>query len=484
MEVAGIPVPHPDEVFVAGEWVPATGGGYDVVSPATEQLVAEVAVPGSEQIDAAVRAAAEDGWRTWPALPVAERAEICGRWFDLVKERAADLDLLWAVEAGMPLRYGNKLFRFATTDAWTSAVRDAGEVMTPERRTSGLGDVLIHREAAGVVVAILPSNGPVVTIASKAIPALLAGCPVIVKGAPESNLVLRVVAECARLAGFPDGAVSILCGDADLGRALTRDERVDMVSLTGGGRAAQDVIDATQGRFARTQLELGGKSPALILDDAPIDAVLRALLPGATSGTGQVCALLSRVLVPEHRHDEIVDAMRQAWERLVIGDPTDSATQIGPLLNKTALERTNLFVEHAVADGGRLVTGGSRPPGLDVGWYVQPTLLTGIAADSELAQCEVFGPVTAVQTYRDLDEGIRLANHTPYGLSAAVFSADRELALHCASRIRAGSVAINTFGPAMSAPFGGMKQSGWGRESGPEGIRSFTELKQILLGPA
>lgn len=482
MEVAGVLVPQPESAFVGGQWVPATGGGYDVVSPSTERPVAQIAVPGLDQATAAVQVAVEQGLRAWPATPVNERAEICDRFFALVQERAADLDVLWAIEAGMPIRYGRRLHRFATTEAWTSAVEEASSVLREQRRTSVLGDVLIRREPVGVVVAILPSNGPVVTVASKVIPALLAGCPVIAKGAPESQLVLHVVADCAARAGFPAGALSILAGDAALGQSLTRDAWVNMVSLTGGGRAAQDVIDATRGRLARTQLELGGKSPALIMDDVPVDMVLRALVPGATSGTGQVCALLSRVLVSERRHDELVEAMRLAWEALPIGDPLDKRTEIGPLLNKLALERTTLFVEHAIAGGARVVTGSGRPPGLDVGWYHQPTLLTDVGEDSEIAQCEVFGPVTAVQKYRDLNDAIRLANHTSYGLSAAVFGANRDAAVEVASQIRAGSVAINTFGPAMSAPFGGMKASGWGRESGPEGIRGFTEVKQILLG--
>lgn len=345
-----------------------------------------------------------------------------------------------------------------------------------------MGEVLLRREPAGVVVGVMAYNGPLVTMGTKIIPALLAGCPVVVKAAPESQLVLRMVADCAAQA-LPEGALSILCGEADLGRALTRDPRVDMVSLTGGHAAAQDIIEATRARLARTHLELGGKSAALILPDADLDRALRTLVPGATSGTGQVCALLSRVLVPESRHDEVVDALAQHWSALTIGDPLDTETAIGPLANRAAFERTMRAVDQARAEGGRVVTGGSRPAGRERGWFFEPTIVTAVGRESTLARREVFGPVTAVMTYADIDDAIDLANATDYGLAATVYTADRELGLACAARLQAGSIGLNAYGPDVTAPWGGRKGSGWGREGGAEGLWEFTELKQIVLGP-
>ncbi|MFF0494022.1 aldehyde dehydrogenase family protein [Nocardia sp. NPDC004068] len=481
MDIAGVAVAHTDQVLIGGAFRPATGAGYTVVAPSTGRRVTEVRHPSVADATAAVDAA-DSAREAWARTPIGERIAATSRWFDLVDARAAELNVVWAVEAGMPVRHGRALHRFGTTAAWRSALDGAEAVLRERREGSELGEILLRREPAGVVVAILPYNGPLVTIASKVVPALLAGCPVVIKAAPESHLTMALVAECASRAGFPAGVVNIVCGPVEVGKALTRDPRVDLVSLTGGHVAAQDVLAATHGRYARTQLELGGKSPALILDDAPLDQALRAVIPGATNGTGQVCASLSRILVSERRHDEVIDHLRAGWERLTIGDPLNPKTHLGPLINEAALWRTEDFVAKAAADGAQLVTGGNRPVHLDAGWFHEPTLFTDVREDSDLVQREVFGPVTAVQVYRDLDDAVRLANATAFGLSGAVFTADIALGVEVASRIRSGAVAVNAFGPAMSAPFGGVGASGWGRESGPEGILGFTELKQILIG--
>ncbi|MBF6074250.1 aldehyde dehydrogenase family protein [Nocardia beijingensis] len=481
MEISSVDVAHPDDVLIGGTLRPATGDRYTIVSPSTGLPVTVVRHPSVADGIAAIDAA-DAARETWARTGLAERIAATARWFDLLDARAPQLEVVWAVEAGMPLRHGRALHRFGTTAAWRSAVGNAEAILREDRRSSELGDVLLRREPVGVVVAILPYNGPVVTIASKVVPALLAGCPVVIKAAPESHLTMALVADCALRAGFPAGVVNIVCGPVEVGQALTRDPRVDLVSLTGGHVAAQDVLAATHGRYARTQLELGGKSPALILDDAPLDRTLRALVPGATNGTGQVCASLSRILVSERRHDEVIDSLRSGWERLTIGDPLDPKTHLGPLINEAALRRTENFVAAAEADGARLVTGGRRPDHLSCGWFHEPTLFTGVGEHSDLVQREVFGPVTAVQVYRDLDDAVRLANATTFGLSGAVFTADTALGVEVAGRIRSGAVAVNSFGPVMSAPFGGVGASGWGRESGPEGILGFTELKQILIG--
>lgn len=483
VNVAGVIVPHADAVYAGGEWVPAGGAAYQVVSPATEQVVAETVLPGEKDARRAVEIADEAGRTGWGRLPVRDRIETCRRFCAELEAQVEELGRVWAAETGMPVRYGATLHRFGAVGSWRSALECAEQALRDDVRSSPLGEVVVRREPAGVVVAVMAYNGPLVTLATKVIPALLAGCPVIVKAAVESQLIMRIVADCAARSGFPDGALSILCGEVEVARQLTADPRVDMVSLTGGRTAAQQIIEATRERFARTHLELGGKSPALILDDAPLDRVLKSLVPGATGGAGQVCALLSRVLVSQRRHDELLERLRQAWQALRIGDPLDPATQVGPLLNRTALERTEGFVERALAAGGRIVVGGRRPAGFDAGFFYEPTVITDVPADADLVQNEVFGPVTVVQTYTDLEDGLRLANDTDFGLAATVYTTDREVALDVASRVTAGSVAINTFGPTVTAPFGGRKGSGWGRECGPEGIQEFTELKQIVIGP-
>lgn len=480
LTVAGVVVPHAEEVFVAGEWVPAEGGTFDVVSPSDGVVVASVGLPSVKQAESAI-AAAREGLVSWAGSSVLQRVEVCRRFCAVLEDRLDDMGAVWAVEAGMPVRYSRGLHNIAAVSAWKTLLASAEDALLAERRRTALGEVLVLREAAGVVAAIMAYNGPLVTVASKVLPALLAGCSVVVKAAVESQLIMRIVAEAASTAGFPAGVLSILCGDVELGRTLVASPAVDMVSLTGGQVAAQHIIDATQGRFARTHLELGGKSPAVILDDADLAVTLKTLVPGATGGAGQVCALLSRILVSEQRHDEVVEALRSAWQRLQIGNPLDPDTRVGPLTTRAALERTEGFVARAVAAGSTVVAGGARPVGFEAGWYYQPTLITNVARDSDLAQNEVFGPVTAVLTYTDLDDAIRLANDTRFGLAASVYTADVEAGIECASRLEAGSVAINSFGPAITAPFGGVKGSGWGREAGPEGILEFTELKQILI---
>lgn len=483
VDIAGCAVAHPDEVFLAGSWVPGSGGREQVVSPATGQVVAEVALPGVDQALEAVTAAHEQGLQGWARLIVDQRIAAVRRFCELLEARLDEMGLVWAAEAGMPVRYSRTLHRFGAVGAWNASIAAAAGALADTRHAGPMGDVVVRREPAGVVVGILAYNGPLVTLATKIVPALLAGCPVIVKAAPESHLIMRLVAECAEAADLPAGTITLLTGGADVARALTRDPRVDLVSLTGGQATAQDIIAATAPRFARTHLELGGKSAAVILPDADLGHALRSLTPGATSGTGQVCALLSRILVPESRHDEIVDALCEAWSRLVVGDPSDPATNIGPLANRAALERTQSFVARAVAEGGTVAFGGAAPAGKEGTLYFEPTIVTDVARDSHLARHEVFGPVTAVLTYADLEDAVALANDTAMGLAASIYTRDRAAALACADRLTVGSVAINAFGPDVTAPWGGRAGSGWGREGGAEGIQDFTELKQILIGP-
>jgi acyl-CoA reductase-like NAD-dependent aldehyde dehydrogenase len=482
-DIARIAGKHLDEIYLAGAWAPGEGGHEDVVSPATGHAVAAVALPSIEQAIVAVEAARQHGLTSWGRSSVEDRVAAVRRMCDALESRLEEIGQVWAAEAGMAVRYSKTLHKFGAAGAWNSALAAAPDALAEQRRPGPMGDVLVRREPAGVVVGVMAFNGPLVTFGTKIVPALLAGCPVIVKAAPESHLIMRVVAECAEAAGLPRSTLSILSGGVEVARALTTHPHVDLVSLTGGQATAQDIISVTAPRFARTHLELGGKSPALILQDADIDHVLRSLTPGATSGAGQVCALLSRILVPETRHDEIVEALHGAWSRLVVGDPSDPGTHIGPLANAAALERTETFLARAIEEGGQVVFGGGRPEGLDGGLFFEPTLITHVPRGSHLARHEVFGPITAVMTYTDVEDGVALANDTPFGLAASVYTSDLATGLECADRIHAGSVALNGFGPDVTAPWGGRARSGWGREGGPEGIHEFTELKQIMLGP-
>ncbi|GAB3350330.1 aldehyde dehydrogenase family protein [Amycolatopsis echigonensis] len=476
-------VPHPGELLIGGKWQPSAGEDRTVVvSPATEEIVAEVAAPAAADADAAAAAAAEAFAGPWPRWPIGRRIEVCRRFCALLEERSDEIGLVWAVESGIPVRWSKTLHRFAARAAWQTALDAAEEALAPETRATPVGEVRIEREPVGPVLAVLPYNGPLATVGSKVVPALLAGAPVVLKAAPESALMMRLVAECAAAAGFPAGVLSVLAAGAEVSRRLVQDPRFEMISFTGGPATASDILRQSADLLPRTVFELGGKSPAVLLDDVALDRALRPLVAGAMSGSGQVCAALSRIVVPRSRHDEIVEALAGAYRGLRIGEPRAKDTDHGPLATRAALDRTRRAVDRAREQGATVVTGGRRPDGFDRGWYYEPTLLVGAGEQDDVVQQEVFGPVTVVQSYADEDDAVRIANGTQYGLAASVFSADPDRALAVARRIRAGSVAINTFGPTMAAPFGGVKRSGWGRECGPEGIREFTDVKQLLVG--
>ena len=361
---------------------------------------------------------------------------------------------------------------------WRNALQVAADLPWEDHR----GETLLLREPIGTVLGILTFNGPIVLMGMKIIPALLAGCTVIVKHAPESPLTSRLIADAVREADFPVGVVSVLAADTAVTQHLVAHHHVDMVALTGGTAIGVDVVKRTADRLARTALELGGKSPAIIAEDVDVGEVVDTLADGASGFLGQVCVSLSRVLAPRSRYDEIVEALALRYSSLKIGDPFDSATDRGPLAVERARDRVEHYVALALEQGAQIVTGGRRPPDLDRGWYYQPTLLTAVNNQMTVAREEIFGPVTAVIPYDGIDQAVQIANDSPFGLAASVYTKDDDLAMRVARQIRAGSVAINMAGVSLTQPFGGYKQSGWGRECGPEGILEFTQIKQVLLG--
>jgi acyl-CoA reductase-like NAD-dependent aldehyde dehydrogenase len=476
-------VPALDRVFIAGEWVaPRADATIDVVMPSTESVIATVPSPGTADADAAVaaaRTAFDDG--SWPRMTIEERTRICRAFADELEARLDDLNRAWMFESGYTKAHGEMINSGAGSAIWGHALTIAPTLPWEEIRKNATGEVLIQHQPIGTVLAVLTYNGPVPLIGMKVIPALLAGCTVVVKFAPESQLTSRLIMDAARVAGFPPGVISGLAAELETSKYLVAHPDIDMVHMTGGTAVAKKVVAQTSQRLARTGLELGGKSPAIIADDVDIDDVLTTLVPGATGGCGQVCVALSRILVSRNRYDEVVGKLADAFNAIKVGDPFAPDTDLGPLANKKALERTERMLTKAIADGAVVAAGGKRPDGLDRGYYFAPTLLRDVTSDMEIAQEEVFGPITVVIAYDDLDDAIRIANDTPYGLAASVYANDRDKALEIAKGIRSGGVALNLAGCSLTEPFGGVKQSGWGRECGAEGIFEFTETKQILL---
>jgi betaine-aldehyde dehydrogenase len=350
-------------------------------------------------------------------------------------------------------------------------------------RPGALGtDVMVRHEPVGVVAAIAPWNVPQFTVMSKLIPALLAGCSVVVKPAQETPLDGYLLAELLIEAGVPEGVVSIVAGGREVGEHLVRHPHVDKVAFTGSTAAGRRIGSICGEQLKRVSLELGGKSAAIVLDDADEAATLEGLKFLGVMNSGQACVAQTRVLVSQERHDEFAAALGSTITNMVVGDPLDPATEIGPMVSRRQQDRVASYIALGQQEGASLVSGGDgRPDGLDTGWYVRPTVFAGVDNRMRIAQEEIFGPVLSVIPYVDVDDAIRIANESDYGLAGTVWTTDPEAGLEVARRVRTGTYGINTYTMDFAAPFGGYKASGFGREFGPEGLAQYTELKSIYL---
>ncbi|PXY28962.1 hypothetical protein BAY59_15045 [Prauserella coralliicola] len=483
MTLSADPVTRIDRLYVGGEWVSKSQDDpvYEVVSPATGEVVAVAADPTIEDAERAVAAAREAfDHGPWPTLPLAERIAVLSRFCDEFEARKEEFDKAWTTESGPTLAHAAALDA-GVVMIWRSLLEQARDLRLAERREVPDGIVDVLREPIGPAVVITAWNGPGLYLAMKLVPALLAGCPVVLKMAQESQLTAALVGEMAEAAGLPKGVLSVLAASTEVSAHLVAHPSIDKVSLTGSIPAGKAVMSACAGRLANVTLELGGKSPAVILDDIPLDDVLPSLVPGFIAFNGQICAALTRVVVPRHRHDEVVAALVERLQAMTVGDPADASSDLGPLASSRQFERVMGYIETGVREGADLVLGGGRPDGLDRGWYVAPTVFANVDPGATIAQEEIFGPVLSVIPYDSLDEAVDIANGTPYGLAASVYASDEELARRVAGRIRAGAVAVNTAGVSLFAPFGGFKQSGFGREFGLEGLAEFLQYKSVKV---
>ncbi|MBP7337405.1 aldehyde dehydrogenase [Niveispirillum sp.] len=479
-----VPLRHPDRLYINGEWVKPEGEDhFDVIAPATEQLYLRVAEAGTGDIDravAAARAAFDEG--PWPRLSPAERAVYLQAIAKKLTERAPDVAAIWPNEMGI-------LHSLATAYAGTVgglyqyyAGQAARFPFEEEKRTfSGAKLGLLVREPVGVVGAIIPWNGPISLIAFKLAPALLAGCTVVIKASPEAPGHALLMAEIVQEVGLPPGVVNVLTADRTASEALVRHPGIDKIAFTGSSAAGMRIASILGGRMARYTMELGGKSAALILDDYDIETAARTIACSAGDMTGQVCASLTRVIVPRDRHDRMLEALSAEFSRIRVGDPFDPASQMGPLATRRQRDRVEGFIAQAKADGFTLGTGGGRPHGLDRGFFIEPTVFGHVDNRSALGQEEVFGPVLAVIPAQDEADAVALANDSPYGLNAAVFTHDADRAYAVARRLRTGTVGHNGLRLDFSISFGGFKQSGVGREGGTEGLMPYLEAKTVLL---
>lgn len=473
-------LPSYDKLFIGGAWVaPSSDAVIEVVSPITGKVVATVPDAQNADMDAAIAAARkafDEG--PWPRMSPAERAAVLARVGEEVKKRIPAMSAAFTADVGAPAAISTA-FHENAVKVWDDAVTLHERFSFEEERTWPGGRGKLVREPIGVVAVVLPWNGPVATASLKFAPALAAGCTVVIKPAPEGPISMMIFAEALEAAGLPEGVVSLLPAGREVGEYLVRHKDVDMITFTGSTAAGRAVMGIAAERIARVTLELGGKSAAIITEDADLDTIFPQLVFFGIGHSGQICAALTRILVPRARQEEVVERIKAVMESVKVGDPRNLETLVGPLVAERQRTRVEEYIEIGKKEGARLVTGGGRPKGLDTGWYVEPTLFADVTPEMRIAQEEIFGPVIVVIPVDSIDEAVAVANGTEYGLSGAVYAGDDATAEAIARRIRTGQISVNSWGMNVLQPFGGYKQSGLGREGGIEGFDEFHETKLI-----
>jgi betaine-aldehyde dehydrogenase len=471
-----------DQLFIGGEWVqPSSSNVFQVHSPTTGELLGHAPEALEADMDkaiAAARGAFDNG--PWPHLPASERADAMQRLLDGIYANAEELAQLITAEVGCPIlfsHFGQVGAAAMVLDYFTNLTRT---FEFESVRPGMLGPVLVRKEGVGVCVGIIPWNVPLFIMMLKLAPALASGSTIILKPAPETPLSGMYLAKLVDEAGFPPGVVNIVPAGREAGEHLVTAPGVDKVSFTGSTAAGKHIGALCGERLRRCTLELGGKSAAIIMDDANLDEVVPALLPYGIMNNGQACVAQTRILAPRSRYDEVVDKFTEAMSNLKVGDPAEMDTDIGPLVAERQRDRVEGYIAKGLAEGARITTGGGRPEGLD-GWFVEPTLFADVDNSMTIAQEEIFGPVLAVIAYDDTADAVKIANDSDFGLSGSVWSADVEAGIDVARQVRTGTYTVNGFAMEWSAPFGGYKNSGVGRELGPEGLSAYLEDKAINL---
>ncbi|SEG88535.1 Acyl-CoA reductase [Thermomonospora echinospora] len=480
-------------LYIDGAWTDGDGDErIDVVNPATEQVIGQVPQATRSDVVRAIEAARrafDEG--PWPRMSVRERAQVMLRMADVMERRMPEIVELNIAEAGSI----RPLAESIQVGIPIQHLRDMAERVMPafawERPVApfvgqGIGQGVLRREPFGVATLISAYNFPFFLSVMKLAPALAAGCTTVLKPAPTTPLESLILGEIAEEAGLPPGVLNVVTGDIAAGQELTTNPMVDLVSFTGSDTVGRMVYGQAASTMKKVVLELGGKSPTVVCEDADLDKVLPEVLAGITVHAGQGCALFTRTLVHRSRHDELVEKVVAALQYVKVGDPAEPATLMGPLISQAQRDKVEKLIRTGEEEGAHLAFGGGRPVGLERGYFVEPTLFTGVDNAMTIAQTEFFGPVGVVIPFEDDEDAVRIANDTSYGLAGSVWAADPVRAYEIAKRIRAGYVAVNGAGGGLSPhlAFGGYQQSGLGREWGEHGLDEYLQTKSIAWGVA